>query len=195
MNKMVCSIDGCQNIQRARGWCPTHWRRWRHNGDPEVVKLVRHGSPEKTIEANTEWRGSCLEWTGAVGNPGYARLTVDGVRELAHRYVWQKANGPILGGAFIDHICHNRRCLNIEHLRLATPAQNTYNRNGAGPGRKYDLPRNVYPTNTRGGREPSSYYVLIGGDRVGTYYSTPEEAAVVAEAGRREMYGDFAGLG
>lgn len=172
-----------------------HWQRWSRTGDPTVSRLIRYGTPEKTIAAHTEWRGQCLVWTGAVGGAGYARVTENGTRVLAHRYVWERAFGPIPSGEFIDHACHNRRCLNVRHLRLATPAENTYNRRGRASGRKHDLPRNVYPSNASDGREPSSYYVVISRKRFGGYYRTPEEAAAVAEDARRMMFGAFAGRG
>lgn len=30
----LCTIDGCERQLRARGWCATHWARWRRHGDP-----------------------------------------------------------------------------------------------------------------------------------------------------------------
>lgn len=35
----LCSISGCDNPARKRGWCTKHYQRWQANGDP--VKLVR----------------------------------------------------------------------------------------------------------------------------------------------------------
>jgi hypothetical protein len=29
-----CTIDGCPNVHMARGWCPTHYTRWKRHGDP-----------------------------------------------------------------------------------------------------------------------------------------------------------------
>lgn len=29
----VCSIDGCERKLQARGWCGTHYQRWRAHGD------------------------------------------------------------------------------------------------------------------------------------------------------------------
>lgn len=33
-----CSIEGCERPYRARGWCPTHYRRWQVHGDPNIGK-------------------------------------------------------------------------------------------------------------------------------------------------------------
>lgn len=30
----TCSVEGCEKAVRARGWCSTHWQRWRRNGHP-----------------------------------------------------------------------------------------------------------------------------------------------------------------
>ena len=32
-----CTIIGCGKPATARGWCPMHYRRWRVNGDPNIV--------------------------------------------------------------------------------------------------------------------------------------------------------------
>lgn len=166
-----------------------HWQRWRHNGDPSVVRLVRHSSPEASFAANTRWNGSCLLWTASAGSHGYGRIHVGGTRVLAHRYAWERAHGPLPAGAVIDHKCHNRLCVNHEHLRIATPSENNQNRSGSMPTRKYDLPRNVY--RTKGGR----YYVSVGRRRFGGVYDTVADAEPIAAAARREMFGDFAGRG
>lgn len=36
---------------------------------------------------------------------------------MYHRYVWERANGPIPEGYEIDHLCSNRACSNLEHLQ------------------------------------------------------------------------------
>ena len=61
----------------------------------------------------------------------------------AHQIVWVYFNGPIPDGMIVDHACHrdgdcpggptcpHRRCVNIDHLRLLTPKDNTLY--GVGP--------------------------------------------------------------
>ena len=50
---------------------------------------------------------------------------------LAHRVVWEHHHGPIPAGMTVDHICHNKRCIEIEHLRMLTNLDNA-RRNGPG---------------------------------------------------------------
>lgn len=38
MSERTCSIDGCENTSRKRGWCDKHYTRWLRNGDPETLK-------------------------------------------------------------------------------------------------------------------------------------------------------------
>jgi hypothetical protein len=56
---------------------------------------------------------------------GYAQKRVDGATWLAHRWAWTRAHGPIPEGMCIDHICRNRACVNVDHLRVVTRGQNS----------------------------------------------------------------------
>lgn len=31
---MKCSVEDCDRPAHCRGWCPSHWSRWRRHGDP-----------------------------------------------------------------------------------------------------------------------------------------------------------------
>jgi len=39
---------------------------------------------------------------------------------MYHRHKWEEANGTIPEGYEIDHMCKNRACCNLDHLRLLT---------------------------------------------------------------------------
>lgn len=155
------------------------------------AKRRRYDNRDESFAARTEWRGECLEWVGYRNPKGYGRMSVNGRQAFSHRYAWERVNGPIPDGKFIDHTCHNRACANVEHLRLADITENCRNRAGAAVTSSTGV-RNVYR------RENGRYRVAFGVDKkmviVGTY-DTLEEAARVAEGRRLELFGDFAGGG
>lgn len=36
-----CLVEGCDKARHGRGWCSTHYRRWRKHGDPLVASAPR----------------------------------------------------------------------------------------------------------------------------------------------------------
>jgi hypothetical protein len=42
-----CVIEGCNRQVLARGWCVTHYGRWKRNGDPEAPRRGRWDGHEK----------------------------------------------------------------------------------------------------------------------------------------------------
>lgn len=49
----LCSVAGCGRAIRARGWCITHYERWRICGDPQVeVPVHSPGKWDRTPEHN-----------------------------------------------------------------------------------------------------------------------------------------------
>lgn len=150
----------------------------------------RYATPEEAFLARTEpivGDPGCLIWTGYTDSKGYGRLRVNGRKMLAHRYAWERINGPIPDGMFIDHACHERSCVSVDHLRLATPSQNQQNRSGAHKGR--DLPRGV----TRHGRGYAARVGLNGTEHWLGTFTTPELASAAATEARRIHFGIYAG--
>ena len=43
---------------------------------------------------------------------------------LVHRVAWEAKFGPIEDGMTVDHMCKQRRCCNVEHLRLLSNYEN-----------------------------------------------------------------------
>lgn len=70
----------------------------------------------------------CIVSTYSVGSHGYAQVGWHeaGKRRmtLCHRIAYEVAHGPIPEGMTVDHLCHNRRCVNPAHLRLLTRQEN-----------------------------------------------------------------------
>lgn len=71
----------------------------------------------------------CHISTYSTASHGYAQIgwhDSEGPRAMvtAHRAAWAYRYGQIPEGMTIDHTCKNRRCVNVEHLRLLTNFEN-----------------------------------------------------------------------
>lgn len=88
---------------------------------PNLLSRLSHRSQEG--------EAGCIEWTGALDRWGYGKIKVKDefgkIRIIgSHRAAWLATHGRIEGDLVIDHLCRNRKCFNVEHLRLVTNAVN-----------------------------------------------------------------------
>ena len=189
--KKTCSIVGCDRTCRARGWCTKHYERWRKHGDPEYVAYVKTETPEEAFALRTEWQGDCLIWIGSKAKGGYGQFWVNGKPQGVHRCVWERINGPIPDGMFIVRKDHcDEACVNVDHLRCVTAAQNASHRSGAKKGSKSGI-LSVYPHGSKW-----RVQVKKNGKRYNFgVYNDLDEAAEVAQAAREELLGAYAGKG
>lgn len=72
--------------------------------------------------------GNCWISTYSVASHGYAQIgwNADGrvIGTTAHRAAWVHVHGQIPIGLTVDHVCHVRRCVTVDHLRLLTNSEN-----------------------------------------------------------------------
>lgn len=123
MSKRTCSIDGCDGEHVARGWCDTHYSRWRiRRGDPS--KDLRRRTIDERVWSRIDAAGDCWEWTGARHPRGYGEVRHEGRKWRAHRLVWTLLVGEIPKGLEIDHLCRNTGCVNPDHLEPVTHGEN-----------------------------------------------------------------------
>lgn len=140
----------------------------------------------KVLEQRSKADGTCLTWLGSKTRLGYGQMSYRNKLESVHRVAWIVANGPIPSGMEVDHTCHNRACVNIDHLRLAEHYQNGRNLSGAHSRSKSGV-RNVRAIGNR-------YAVTVGKTYIGRF-DTLEAAASAAEKERASQYGEFSGRG
>ena len=131
----------------------------------------------------------CHLWQGWLNEYGYSRFRSDGQRGYGHRIAYQMVKGEIPAGMEIDHACQQRACVNPDHLRLATRAQNIAH-------------QRLQARNTSGVRGVSWHKqaqkwvarVRVDGRTINLgVFADKAEAAKVAAETRARYFGEFSG--
>lgn len=78
----------------------------------------------------------CRIWQGSKMNKGYGVLCIHNRHKTAHRLSYEAFKGPIPQGLMIRHSCHNRLCIEPEHLSVGTAYDNEHDKIRAGRNRK-----------------------------------------------------------
>ena len=76
----------------------------------------------------------CVLSLYSTASHGYAQIgwVENGKRTmtLCHRVAWVSEHGAIPEGMTVDHLCKNRRCINVDHLRLLSNYENARRTHG-----------------------------------------------------------------
>lgn len=113
-----CSIPGCNEPWRTKGFCGAHYQRFRRFGDP--LGSAPRPTREERFWAKVEKSEGCWTWAASCYSNGYGRFDYG----LAHRIAYELVVGEIPEGLDLDHLCRNRRCVNPAHLEPVTRREN-----------------------------------------------------------------------
>jgi hypothetical protein len=173
-----CSMDGCLKEAKARGYCDTHYMRFRKHGDAAKVSRValKGKGLRDRFECQAVKKEGCWDWLGHKDDRGYCRIMVGGKIQLAHRVSWELHRGPLSDGQHVCHKCDNPSCTNPAHLFIGSQKDNIrdmYSKGRQNPGKGKPFEAGVANGNTslsdsdvyaiRASKEPKKYLAAFYG--------------------------------
>jgi DNA-binding XRE family transcriptional regulator len=122
---MHCQIDRCNKPAIARGYCTSHYRRWKRHGSPLLGAAFRGEIPAFLEEAK-HYRGrDCLLWPFSKTGAGYGNFAPYRQSQTVHSFICAAVHGDRPSPAHeAAHSCGIKLCCNPTHLRWATRREN-----------------------------------------------------------------------
>lgn len=119
------------------------------------MKVIPVQVARRALDAYTVDAKGCHVSTYTHDRRGYAVvswLAEKRVFAFGHRAAWTAVHGQIPEGMTLDHLCFNPPCVNVDHLRLATPSENARRQ------------RSAFKTHCKNGHEftPENTYIKPG---------------------------------
>lgn len=123
--------DDCLWMRQGLRACPEHQQHPARRG-PGSGKALERGEREPISWYQVDPDTGCWLWKGSRGTTGYASTRYNGRAVGAHRAYYAHYVGPIPANTVVMHTCDRPHCVNPEHLRLGTPADNMRDMNAKG---------------------------------------------------------------
>lgn len=122
---MKCSVRGCNNSSRSKGWCKPHYDAWRRYGDAHQYRdRSKLSLWDKILEIGwtIDPKTKCKNWNGHLNWCGYGQFrNGNGPLIRVHRIIMERKLGRKLSRKeHVLHKCDNPSCGNDRHLFIGS---------------------------------------------------------------------------
>jgi len=90
----ICSVDGCQNVHKGRGFCQKHYARLKKHGDP--LHIYVHWNKDKKHSKSTKQKMSKSKIGKHTGkdNPFYGRKHTEASKKIIGKHSKSRIKSP-----------------------------------------------------------------------------------------------------
>lgn len=109
-------------------WCSGH--RGQRKRGKEMTPIAPRMTQLERFWSKVDQTDTCWKWA-STKRFGYGQFQTGGrnaPKLPSHKFAYELVNGPVPEGKILDHVCHDRSCVNPGHLRLVNSKQNNENR-------------------------------------------------------------------
>jgi hypothetical protein len=90
--------------------------------------MVRKSFTDRYLEKISVIPGdSCIYWKGRIDRLGYPRITYKGKEAYVHKVLYENCYGSVKRGYDVHHVCGNKGCVNLAHLRVVSHSDHMIN--------------------------------------------------------------------
>lgn len=127
----ICAIEGCGKPYRASGWCMAHYKRYLRHGSATAGRVSNGSLMRYLDEVVMAYEGNdCLLWPFG-SRSGRPTIRIKGKGHLVARLVCERVHGaPPSDTHHAAHWCGKGEggCITKNHLRWATPVENSFDK-------------------------------------------------------------------